>query len=145
MGIISRGTAPDRKRTGATVIAAGTKLVGDLTLSDSLHVDGQVEGKINSEGEVSVGESGRINGEVHAETVMISGHLDGEIDAQRLEIVATGKVDGSVCVSQLVIEPGASFNGTSKTRESESPRQLGHDDESKDNSEKDTVVVGSSG
>ncbi|OAB60681.1 hypothetical protein AY599_04830 [Leptolyngbya valderiana BDU 20041] len=127
MGIISRGHTPDRKRTGTTVIAAGTKLVGDLTLSDSLHVDGTVEGKIDSDGEVSIGEEGRIEGEINADAVMISGGFEGSINAQRLEIVATGRVSGSVSVEQLVIESGASFNGTSSIREPEPPRQIGHD------------------
>ncbi|MEN1729362.1 MAG: polymer-forming cytoskeletal protein [Pseudomonadota bacterium] len=135
MGIISRGNPEDRKRSGTTVIAAGTKLVGDLTLTDSLHVDGSVDGKVDSDGEVSVGEGGQITGEIRAEIVMISGQFEGLIDAQRLEIVATGKVAGTVTVEQLVIESGASFNGTSKIREPEPPRQIGHDGGKKDRQE----------
>jgi cytoskeletal protein CcmA (bactofilin family) len=114
MGIISRGHTPDRKRTGTTVIAAGTQLVGDLSLSDSLHVDGSVEGKIESNGEVSIGTEGRIDGELRADTVMVSGRFEGSIEAKRLEIVSTGKVSGSISVDQLVIESGAQFNGTSE-------------------------------
>jgi cytoskeletal protein CcmA (bactofilin family) len=133
MGIINRGHTPDRKRTGTTVIAAGTKLDGDLTLSDSLHVDGTVEGKIESDGEVSIGQEGRIDGEINAEAVMISGRFEGSISARRLEIVATGRVSGSVSVEQLVIESGASFNGTSSIREPEPPRQIGHEGSSSSN------------
>jgi len=116
MGIISRGDTPDRKRPGTTVIAAGTQLVGDLTLTDSLHVDGNIEGKIESNGEVSIGVDGRINGELLAQAVMISGQFDGSIEAQRLEIVSTGSVAGSISVQQLVIESGARFNGTSEIK-----------------------------
>ncbi|MBB6086237.1 bactofilin family protein [Wenzhouxiangella marina] len=125
MGIISRGHPQDRKRGGGTtVIASGTKLVGDLTLNDSLHVDGSVEGKIDSDNEVSIGEEGRVEGDINADTVMISGQFDGSIEAKRLEIVATGRVSGSIAVAQLVIESGAVFNGTSRTRESEAPRRI---------------------
>ncbi|MCC5863680.1 MAG: polymer-forming cytoskeletal protein [Wenzhouxiangella sp.] len=127
MGIISRGHSPDRKRTGTTVIAAGTKLVGDLALSDNLHVDGRIEGSIESEGEVSIGEQGQVEGEIKAAKVLVSGRFNGDIDAERLEIVASGEVSGTVLVGQLVIESGARFNGTSKIRGQEPPRQLSHD------------------
>ena len=126
MGIISRGDTPDRKRPGTTVIAAGTQLVGDLTLTDSLHVDGRIEGKIESNGEVSIGVDGRVDGELHAESVMISGQFEGSIEAQRLEIVSTGSVSGAISVQQLVIESGARFNGTSEIKtpgaDSQTPR-----------------------
>ena len=127
MGIISRGHTPDRQRTGATIIAAGTKLVGDLALSDSLHVDGRVEGSIQSDGEVSIGEQGSVDGDIRAVRVMVCGEFSGSIEAERLEIVATGKVSGEVTVEQLVIESGAQFNGTSQVKSEQPAPQLGHD------------------
>jgi cytoskeletal protein CcmA (bactofilin family) len=131
MGIISRGHSPDRKRSGTTVIAAGTKLVGDLTLSDNLHVDGKVDGTVKADAEVSIGEQGVFEGDISAARVMISGHFTGNIDADRLEIVASGVVSGTVSVGQLVIESGAQFNGTSKIKGKEPPRQIAHDGEKK--------------
>jgi len=132
MGIISRGHSQDRKRTGTTVIAAGTKLVGDLALSDGLHVDGTIEGAIKSDGEVSIGEQGRVEGEITAQRVMISGYFSGDVEAERLEIVASGEVTGTISTAKLVIESGARFNGTSKIRGQEPPRQLSHDRKAKD-------------
>jgi cytoskeletal protein CcmA (bactofilin family) len=58
---------------------------------------------------------------------MVSGRFDGSIEAERLEIVASGVVSGTVTVAQLVIESGAQFNGTSKIKGKEPPRQIGHD------------------
>lgn len=54
---------------------------------------------------------------------MISGSFEGNIDARRLEIVAGGRVDGDVTVAELVIEPGALFNGNSRIRESKAEPQ----------------------
>lgn len=127
MGIISRGHSSNRKRSGTTVIAAGTKLVGDITLSDNLHVDGNVEGTVKSDAEVSIGEQGNFDGDITAARVMISGRFTGSIDAERLEIVASGTVSGEVAVGQLVIESGAQFNGSSKIKGQEPPRQISHD------------------
>lgn len=126
MGIISKGHSPDRQRSGTTVIAAGTKLVGDLALSDSLHIDGRLEGNVRSDGEVSIGQQGLVNGEITAERILISGQFEGSITAERLEIATGGRVDGDVTVGELVIESGARFNGTSHSRQQEPPRQLGH-------------------
>ena len=117
MGIINRGRSDGGEPAGTTVIAAGTKLVGDLALSDNLHVDGEVEGTIRSESEVAIGESGRIQGDLSANSVMISGRFEGNVAAHRLEIVAGGRVDGDVSVSELVIESGALFNGNSQIRD----------------------------
>ncbi|NBD96366.1 MAG: polymer-forming cytoskeletal family protein [Gammaproteobacteria bacterium] len=119
MGIINRGRPDGGSHAGTTVIAAGSKLVGDLALSDNLHVDGCIEGTIRSEAEVAIGQEGRIEGDLQADHIMISGKFEGNIDAKRLEIVAGGRVDGDVTVAELVIEPGATFNGNSRIREAQ--------------------------
>ncbi|MFW5927148.1 MAG: bactofilin family protein [Wenzhouxiangella sp.] len=137
MGIISKGHSPDRQRSGTTVIAAGTKLVGDLALSDGLHIDGRLEGKVRSEGEVSIGQQGLVNGEISAEKILVSGQFEGSINAERLEIATGGRVDGDVTVGELVIESGARFNGTSHSRQQEPPRRIGH---SKDSSSDDRTA-----
>ncbi len=79
---------------------------------------------------MTVGESGHFEGQLSARRVIISGSFDGQLDAERLEIVASGKVTGEISVSQLVVESGAHFNGTSRIKGDEPPRQLGHDKES---------------
>lgn len=75
---------------------------------------------MKSTAEVTVGERGRIEGELAGERVVISGRFDGSIQAKRLEIVAGGQVDGDVTVGELVIEPGARFNGNSRIQSQDS-------------------------
>jgi len=72
---------------------------------------------VHSEGEVSIGEQGRLEGEIQARNVMICGQFEGTIDTDRLEIVATGRVSGTITSAQLVIESGARFDGSSKCRD----------------------------
>ncbi len=76
---------------------------------------------------MTIGQSGRVNGQISAQRVLVSGRFEGSIDADRLEIVASGKVTGEVSVGQLVVESGAHFNGNSRIRGDEPPRQLTHD------------------
>ncbi|MDZ7789539.1 MAG: polymer-forming cytoskeletal protein [Xanthomonadales bacterium] len=123
MGIINRGRPDGSQHAGTTVIAAGSRLVGDLALSDNLHVDGRIEGTVRSEAEVAIGQEGHIEGDVQADHIVVSGGFAGNIDARRLEIVSGGRVDGDISVAELVIEPGAFFNGNSRIRDAEAPRQ----------------------
>ena len=129
MGIIGRGgkTHGERsERTGTTVIAAGTRLVGSLTLSDSFHLDGAMEGNLESEGDVSIGQSGEFEGDIRACRVVVSGNFNGTIDCDRLEIVSTGRVTGEIQVAELVIESGGHFSGSSRIKNAEPQRQLSH-------------------
>ncbi len=73
-----------------------------------------------------------MEGQIQARRVLVSGTFDGSIEAERLEIVASGSVTGEVTVGQLVVESGAHFNGTSRIRGDEPPRQLTHDGEPED-------------
>jgi cytoskeletal protein CcmA (bactofilin family) len=108
------------------VVAAGTRFVGDIELSDSIHLDGEMKGGINSEGDVAIGESGSFEGRISAKRVVISGCFQGELEADRLEIVASGRVSGEIHVGELVIESGGQFNGTSHIRDAQEPHRLTH-------------------
>ena len=89
---------------------------GTLTLSDNLHIDGQITGEIESKADVALGEQGRFNGNIRARNVYVSGKLEGRVIAERLEIVAGGSVEGEIETADLVIEPGGRFNGSSTLR-----------------------------
>ena len=126
MGFLGRVSKEGGDQPGTTVVAGGTKIVGDLQLSDDFHLDGCMEGRLRSSLNVSVGVNGQFDGEIEAKKVMISGRVDGTIDAERLEIVSTGRVTGEIKVTELVIEPGGQFSGTSQIKEAgeSAPRQL---------------------
>ncbi len=74
-----------------------------------------------------IGQSGLVDGEIKARRILVSGTFVGKIEAERLEIVSSGKVTGEISVGQLVVESGAHFNGTSHIRGDEPPRQITHD------------------
>jgi cytoskeletal protein CcmA (bactofilin family) len=122
MAIFGKNRPQQGPGHGATIIAAGTQLVGNLTLSDRLHVDGRLDGDVASESAIVVGTEGFIEGTVKAKTVVVSGRVKGSISADRLEIIAGGRVEGDVHIVELVIEPGGRFNGSSEILAAEQPR-----------------------
>jgi len=114
MTIFGKDRAQQSARNGSTIVATGTEFVGNLTLSDMLHVDGRIDGDVRSESSVVIGTSGYLKGQVKAATVVVSGRVEGSISAHRLEIIAGGCVEGDVHIVDLVIEPGGRFNGSSE-------------------------------
>jgi len=114
MAIFGKDGAQQGSRAGTTVVAAGSKFVGNVALSDDLHLDGRIEGDIESDAGVVIGEQGCLVGSIRAGNVIVSGRVEGSIAAKRLEIVSGGAVEGDVHTIDLVIEPGGRFNGSSE-------------------------------
>ncbi len=95
-------------------IDAGTRLVGELRFKDTFRIDGQLEGKVISEGNLVIGERGRVEGELRVRNVFVSGEFRGSIhEAHRVEVGATGRVYGEVQTQALVVEDGAILEGSS--------------------------------
>lgn len=106
--------APARTRTRderVSVISADIRIVGDLEGEGELQIDGTVEGNIKSK-TVTIGQSGVINGEIKADTVLIAGQFAGKIKSRVLTLTKTAHVDGNVAAQEsLAIEAGAHFEG----------------------------------
>ena len=94
----------------------------------NLHIDGEVKGPIQTTGNVIIGKTGRVNGEVQACTVTISGRFEGTIDAESVELLEGSRMRGKVTTKTLMIEPSALFEGESKIKSDE----VGQTDETSD-------------
>jgi len=101
---------------GATIIAKGTKIIGEIQIECSLHIDGVFEGNIGSKNIVTIGRSGIVTGDIIANKVIISGSFSGLVEADMVEILPDGKVFGKVVSSDFVIENKGIFEGESKIK-----------------------------
>jgi cytoskeletal protein CcmA (bactofilin family) len=128
MGFLSRVGKESGRQPRTTFVAGATKIVGDLELDDDFHLDGTMNGAPTSSCNVTIGVGGAFNGDIQAKKVFVSGQVEGRIDAQCLEVVGPGKARGEIRVSQLVIEPGGQFNGSSqiKSLEDQEPWRIAH-------------------
>ncbi len=86
---------------------------GELSGSEDLYVDGQVEGSIELQGNgLTIGPNGHVRATVNAKTVVIQGKLDGGIRAsERTELKKSAIVVGDVVTQRIAIEDGAYFKG----------------------------------
>ncbi|MBF0369856.1 MAG: polymer-forming cytoskeletal protein [Magnetococcales bacterium] len=103
-------------RSNTAIIAAGTKVTGEVRVDCRLHIDGELVGPIHSTNLVSVGRKGRVEGEVHASKLIVSGNMFGNADCDEIEILAGGRMVGQVYSRKLVMDPKSIFEGESQTR-----------------------------
>jgi len=89
---------------------------GDLSGNEDLVIEGKVEGKVDlPNNRLTIGAGGQVQAQVHAKTVVVIGRVAGNVSAgERLEIQATGIVEGDVEAPRLVVAEGAVLNGSVK-------------------------------
>ncbi len=105
-------------RPAATVgdqatIGKGLLVKGEITGTESLFVDGKVEGSINLPGNrVTVGRNGQVTASISAREIVILGKVRGNVAASdRVDIRAEGALTGDVTAARISIEDGAFFKG----------------------------------
>jgi len=98
---------------GFAHIGKSVLIKGELSGSEDIYVDGQVEGSIQLLGNsLTLGPNGRVRANVSAKNVTIGGTLDGNIQAtERTEMRKTAVVNGDVQTRRISIEEGAYFKG----------------------------------
>lgn len=94
-------------------IGRSVSIKGELSGSEDIYVDGQVEGSIQLSGNsVTIGPNGRVKASISAKNVTVGGALEGNIQAtERTEMRKTAVVHGDVQTKRIAIEEGAFFQG----------------------------------
>ncbi len=102
----------------SSVLGESTRLNGKLIFSGTMRIDGSLEGEVFSEKKeglnntLIIGEKAQVSGDIHADTVINSGRIIGNVFAHnRLAIQDPGQVIGDVETAELTVEEGVIFNG----------------------------------
>ena len=114
----SEPTAPASRPVATTTAdqaTIGKSLVikGEVTGSESLYIDGRVEGSINLSGNrVTVGRNGVVSANINAREIVVLGKVRGNLTASdRVDIRSDGSLTGDVVAARISIEDGAFFKG----------------------------------
>jgi cytoskeletal protein CcmA (bactofilin family) len=106
---------PVASATSADQATIGKSLVikGEVTGSESLYIDGRVEGSINLAGNrVTVGRNGVVSANINAREIVVLGKVRGNLTASdRVDIRSDGSLTGDVVAARISIEDGAFFKG----------------------------------
>ncbi|HEX3893808.1 MAG TPA: polymer-forming cytoskeletal protein [Terracidiphilus sp.] len=94
-------------------IGKGLFIKGEITGSESLYIDGKIEGTINLPGNrLTIGRNGQVNAAVNAREIVVLGKVKGNVSAtDRVDIRAEGSLTGDVSAARISIEDGAFFKG----------------------------------
>ena len=86
---------------------------GELSGSEDLIVDGEVEGSISLRGQtLTIGPNGRVRANIEARNVIVHGRVNGDIHAtERVELRKTASLAGDIATARISIDDGAFFKG----------------------------------
>jgi len=89
-----------------------TVFEGKLSFTGSVRLDGDFKGEVLTEGTLVIGDSAKIEADIHVSHIIISGEIRGNIIASdRIEIKSPGKVFGNIQAPTVIIEEGVIFEG----------------------------------
>ena len=93
-------------------IGNGTVIKGDIESNGDIRVDGRLVGSLKSNGKISVGQTGVIEGDITCKQAEIAGTVKGVIMTEELtSLKSTSRLEVDLTTKQLLIEVGAQFTG----------------------------------
>ena len=105
----------NRDKYGCLTIGNGVVINGEMQVPDAAYVAGEINGKLSAN-HVELEDSARLEGEISANTVEVSGRMKGKLSAREfLSILPGGKVDGDIEHGDLEVQRGGSIAGTVKS------------------------------
>src|SRR3954468_24370735 len=110
-------------RTDVAHIGKSVVIKGELSGSEDLHVDGEVEGSIDlKEHVLTIGPHGRVRANVQAREIVVHGKVDGNLNGtDRVELKRSAVQVGDISTQRIVIEDGAFFKGAIDIKKENKP------------------------
>lgn len=103
------------EHSGKDVLSSDVEIKGSIKFQKELLIDGKVEGEINSEGVLTVGENADIRAEIKTKSIIVFGKVQGNITvSERCELKSKCTLQGDLKAARLIIEEGATFIGKSE-------------------------------
>jgi len=98
---------------------------GELSGSEDLYLDGEVEGSIELSGHsITIGPNGRVRANVHARDIIVFGRVDGNLQAgERVDLKKSAVLVGDISTQRIAIEDGAFFKGGIDIQKTDKPGQ----------------------
>jgi len=96
----------------ATLIGAGTTIIGNIEATGDIRIDGTIKGNLFAKAKVIIGPDCIIEGDINGQQADISGRVEGRIRVHDLlHIRGQANILGDIHATKLLMEPTVSFNG----------------------------------
>lgn len=98
--------------TSRNVLGSDVEIKGNIRFSGELTFDGKLDGEVQTDGVFTLGDGAVINGNINAQSVMVRGKVNGNINAkEKIEIKNKAELFGDIRATKLVIEEGVTYVG----------------------------------
>ncbi len=110
---MARGrAAPTAAQTVISIIGPGMHVKGDCETSDTIRIEGVVEGSVTAKKAVVIGQEGRVMGDITTADAKIAGKVKGTLKIQsRLELGETCVIDGEIQAARVQLADGGTVSG----------------------------------
>ena len=105
--VVSKTSSKDIK----TLIGEGCKVEGNFFIPTYTRIDGAIKGDLTGDSGIVIGIHGSVEGNIVASEVVNFGHIQGNVETQKLELKKGSSLSGDITVNQLNAELGSAFNG----------------------------------
>jgi cytoskeletal protein CcmA (bactofilin family) len=106
--------APSAPRGDAkeSLLAAGLTIEGKIEGTGHVRIAGNFKGDVHVQGNLTIESGAKVTGGVRANTVVVGGELEGNIDAAaRVELLQTGVLNGDLKAGSLTVAAGSRMRG----------------------------------
>jgi cytoskeletal protein CcmA (bactofilin family) len=111
--VASKPAPPREAQRPVAGIGPSVTILGEIFSAEDLFIDGEVEGLIDSQSRVTIGENGKVKAHVRAKEVVIMGAVTGNVEAgDKITIRQTGSLIGDIKCGGIVVDDGAYFKGS---------------------------------
>jgi cytoskeletal protein CcmA (bactofilin family) len=98
--------------TSKNVLNSDVEIKGNLKFTGELTLEGKLEGEVQTDGVLNLGDTAVVNGNINAQSVVVRGKINGNIYAkEKIEIKAKAELFGDIRATKLVVEEGVTFVG----------------------------------
>jgi cytoskeletal protein CcmA (bactofilin family) len=110
---VAPSAVPTAHKAAVSVVCKGISIKGQVTGSEDLQIDGEVQGTVELAGsKVMIGPEGKVTGNIHAKEIVVRGELKGNLRASdRIFVGQTARWEGDSVSPRVAIEEGAVVSG----------------------------------
>ena len=99
--------------TSLSIIAAGTKIDGDIETDGVIRIEGRIDGSVRAGRQVLIGRQGEVHGDIATREAVVGGKVEGTINAtERLEVQSTSLIVGDINTRAIAVIEGGKINGS---------------------------------
>ncbi|MFT7238429.1 MAG: cytoskeletal protein CcmA (bactofilin family) [Gammaproteobacteria bacterium] len=103
--------------SSSNTIGKGSVMKGNLETFGNIRVEGKVIGNLITKSKAALGKAAKLEGTILSQNAEIEGHIVGTVEVSELLVLkSTAVIDGDIITDKLIIESGAVFNGSCRTR-----------------------------